>query len=407
MNKVLFIADIGSFYRTGGGYTYAKSLLQILDINTGFQIDAVLYQSPKDRKTVSKTVDQLKLGSLTNVHIFDFFDYGIGKPWVDLRAALIVWRLLRRKKYDLIIIDQPNFVARFVKEIPIICMFHGKSLFLDEKLSWRNPRSSLILRWQRLALKLIYRRFLEDGNQYCPMFNSKDTLNKLALEFNIPSNQNNVLANLVTGLPLDTNLFCPDILLRKKLRDENNIKEDEIVILYISNFVSASKRSYLAPKLLGHLVNKKNIRMIFIGAGNRKNSSELEKFCASASNVIRILEIAPELVPGWLIMADINLSFSNQETFGYTVVEGMSCGLPSVIFSLGALSEQIIHLENGLSVQTGDEFIDMLTTLVGDPELRTRLGKSARNASVTKYSYFAWGKRFSEVVEMSLAKSHH
>ena len=45
--------------------------------------------------------------------------------------------------------------------------------------------------------------------------------------------------------------------------------------------------------------------------------------------------------------ADVFVTPSLQESFGYTACEAMACGTPVVAFPVGGLREQITHLENG------------------------------------------------------------
>ena len=46
-------------------------------------------------------------------------------------------------------------------------------------------------------------------------------------------------------------------------------------------------------------------------------------------------------------LADVYVTPSLQESFGFTVCEAMSCGTPTVAFPVGGIKEQIIHKKNG------------------------------------------------------------
>lgn len=51
--------------------------------------------------------------------------------------------------------------------------------------------------------------------------------------------------------------------------------------------------------------------------------------------------------------ADVVVSFSRGETFGLTLVEGQSCGTPSIVYANTALNE-IVTDQSGFKVETGD-----------------------------------------------------
>ena len=46
-------------------------------------------------------------------------------------------------------------------------------------------------------------------------------------------------------------------------------------------------------------------------------------------------------------MADVYVTPSLQESFGFTVCEAMSCGTPVVAFPVGGILDQIHHKKNG------------------------------------------------------------
>ena len=53
-------------------------------------------------------------------------------------------------------------------------------------------------------------------------------------------------------------------------------------------------------------------------------------------------------------IADVYVSPSRQESFGYTVCEAMACGAPVVAFEVGGIKDQIIHKENGYMAKERD-----------------------------------------------------
>jgi len=71
------------------------------------------------------------------------------------------------------------------------------------------------------------------------------------------------------------------------------------------------------------------------------------------------------------------------EPFGQVVVEGMAAGLPVIAADSGGPAEVIDHEVNGLLYPPGDSaaLAQAMRRLMGDPDLRARLGRAARDES--------------------------
>jgi glycosyltransferase involved in cell wall biosynthesis len=78
--------------------------------------------------------------------------------------------------------------------------------------------------------------------------------------------------------------------------------------------------------------------------------------------------------------ADIFVHPSWAEAFPYVILEAMSAGLPILASDVGGIAEAVIDGESGLLVPSGERRAlgDALRTLLGDAELRSRLGTAAR-----------------------------
>jgi glycosyltransferase involved in cell wall biosynthesis len=71
---------------------------------------------------------------------------------------------------------------------------------------------------------------------------------------------------------------------------------------------------------------------------------------------------------------------SETETFGNVVVEAAASGLPAVVASRGAAHEHVVDGETGLVIDGADprSLAGALLALLGDPERRERMGRTAR-----------------------------
>jgi glycosyltransferase involved in cell wall biosynthesis len=91
----------------------------------------------------------------------------------------------------------------------------------------------------------------------------------------------------------------------------------------------------------------------------------------------------------------------NRWKFYMKVVQYMAVGLPVVAQRMGSNPEVIQHGVNGFLVETQDEWYEALKTLVGDKELRRRMGTAARATAVDQYSTRAQMARVAEVFDRS------
>jgi glycosyltransferase involved in cell wall biosynthesis len=74
---------------------------------------------------------------------------------------------------------------------------------------------------------------------------------------------------------------------------------------------------------------------------------------------------------------------------GFKAIEFMACGVPVVAAAVGANRDIITDGVDGFLASTDDEWVEKLARLVRDPELRRRMGASARRAIEERFSLTA------------------
>lgn len=77
----------------------------------------------------------------------------------------------------------------------------------------------------------------------------------------------------------------------------------------------------------------------------------------------------------------------NNEGLGMVFIEAQACGTPVVVARSGGAAEGVVDGETGLVFPPGDEaqLSDRLLTLLGNPDLRKRMGEAARAHVVTNF----------------------
>jgi glycosyltransferase involved in cell wall biosynthesis len=76
------------------------------------------------------------------------------------------------------------------------------------------------------------------------------------------------------------------------------------------------------------------------------------------------------------------------ETFGLTIAEAMSVGVPVIATNLGPRNEMIQNGINGFLYENGNstEFIDKVNILTENKELRNKMGTAAKEEYNRKYT---------------------
>ena len=71
---------------------------------------------------------------------------------------------------------------------------------------------------------------------------------------------------------------------------------------------------------------------------------------------------------------------------GYKLIQYMACGKPVVASPVGVNAEIVRHGENGFLATTTDEWIEALSNLLEDPQLRFSMGQAGRSMVESEYS---------------------
>lgn len=92
-----------------------------------------------------------------------------------------------------------------------------------------------------------------------------------------------------------------------------------------------------------------------------------------------------------------------QEPFGMVNVEAQACGLPVVASAVGGIPDVVQHEVNGLLVPPGDplSLAHALLRLIGDGQLRARLGKTAQETSA-QYDWGLLGRKLDRIYDLAL-----
>ena len=181
---------------------------------------------------------------------------------------------------------------------------------------------------------------------------------------------------------------------RARVRGELGLAEDRFVLLLVGNNLRL-KGGRSAFHVLERL--PESAALVIVGDNSRRSIPELESVAARLETAGRLFFVGQrEEVWRYYGAADALLFPSLYESFGLVLLEGMGAGLPAVTARTVALADELIREgENGFLVERPwdvDGMVQRVERLMRDPELRRRVGRSAR-ATVEPYTWERYAAR--------------
>lgn len=183
-------------------------------------------------------------------------------------------------------------------------------------------------------------------------------------------------------LGVDPALFSPQ---RKTELDLLKGKENKIKIFFTGRLSPDKDLNLLIDCFKSINQMRKDVCFVIVGSGPLddyvdKNIQGLE--------IVRSYEIPQEELARIYASCDIFVTASRTETFGLTVLEAMSSGLPVVAPNEGGVTETVIDQVTGFLYKPLDrqDFINKINHLCENPELRIKMGKAGRERAL-EYSW--------------------
>ena len=189
----------------------------------------------------------------------------------------------------------------------------------------------------------------------------------------------------------DTKKFHPDNRIRRQMREELGIMDDEALLVSVC-YLKAIKRVDIQLDACA-LLKKRGLRFRLIVAGDGPMRHTLEQQAAQ-------LELTPDTVtflghysqPQRLFQAaDLTLLSTEGEAFGLVLAEAMACGVPIVGTRSGGMPEIVTNGENGWLAEPNDpdSFACAIERLIQDRKELERMRITARRYAVEKFEVSA------------------
>ncbi len=147
----------------------------------------------------------------------------------------------------------------------------------------------------------------------------------------------------------------------------------------------------------------RDFRIDIIGKGQERYEEDLRKKIEEyglGPKVILKGMVPQEDLPEHYRQADIAVAPSLKETFGITLIEAMSSGLPVVASGVEAIPENIEDGVDGMLVkpENPDVLAGAVISLMDDREKRLRMGRAAREKAVRDFSLQKFISKLEEIL---------
>lgn len=298
--------------------------------------------------------------------------YGSGniikKAWILFKSLFIRWGDLQRaKNFDLIFIQREAlllgssfFEKQFYKKSKVVFDFDDSIWLLDT--SPENKKFEFLKNPDKTKINIQHAHAVIAGNQF---------LADYARQFN-----KNVFLIPTT---IDTEFHKPV----KKERVLDYARTGNKIVIGWSGSITTIKHFEIAVPALKKLMAKypNQLEIHVIGQGNYVNPelSVVSKNWSSQTEVTDLNEFDIGIMP-----------LPNDEWVkgkcGLKGLSYMACGVATVMSQVGVNPEIISHGENGYLAETEADWVNYLSLLIENHELRSKLAGAGRKTVVDKYS---------------------
>ena len=189
---------------------------------------------------------------------------------------------------------------------------------------------------------------------------------------------------------VDTKKFDPQKVDRTIIRDEFNVKENEILIGMIARFSEGKGHEEFlsAANELNKYYN--HLKFIIVGEASRgeDNYEKKIKSLAQEYNLKNLIFSGFRSdIPQILNSMDIFAFPSHSEAFGVALIEAMAMEKPSVCTNSDGILDICIDNETGFlfEKQNSKDLADKIKLLIDSKELRSQFGKAARQRVLERF----------------------
>lgn len=217
----------------------------------------------------------------------------------------------------------------------------------------------------------------------------------------ISRNKSKVLGDKGSISGVDVNKFTPDIVVRKKYRQELKYSGRDAVFLFLGRLNSDKGIIDLAQAFSLLQNEASNVKLLFIGFDEENLLPKIKEIVGNDNLKFYGPTDAPEKL---LQVGDVLCLPSYREGFGTTVIEGSILQLPIICSDTYGLKETIIDNKTGLRHQVKDvqSIYIQMKKLANDPALRLEMGLAGREYVLNNFNALKISEKWLEYYQKLL-----
>ena len=292
----------------------------------------------------------------------------------DFRALYVLMKLCRRERIDILLSVTPK-AALLTALAGFLCCVRYRIHFFTGQV-WTNmtgAKKKLLMMFDKMVV-LLDTGILADGHS------QKDYL--IDTKIVAPSKITVLGSGSVSGV--NTERFMPNEKGKKGVRDELNIKEEELVFIFVGRITKDKGIDELLEAFKRLNAKKHNSKLLLVGY----DEGEYIKKVSSLPNK-NIIFVPPTPTPErYLQAADVFCCPSYREGFGLSVIEASSTELPVICSDAYGIMDAMVENVTGLRcrVKDVDSLYNCMLTLSENCQLRLGLGKNGRKRVLEEFT---------------------
>ncbi|NOT01700.1 MAG: glycosyltransferase family 4 protein [Phycisphaerales bacterium] len=297
------------------------------------------------------------------------------RPVMEWRCLRELTTLFRRERFDIVHThsSKAGILGRWAAHragVPVIVhTIHGMSFN----------------RTQRAATRWMYRVLERRAGRVTTAFISvADAMTRQAVEAGVGPPEK--FTTIYSGM--DTAAYEPSAERRRAIRDEWGVRDDEIVVGTVARLFRNKGYDEIVRAMPSAVGRCAGLRFVWVGDGPDRDRYVEELRQMGFSDRVRLTGLVrPEGIPALVAGFDILLHASRWEGLPRALVQGLLMEVPGVAFDNDGAPEVIRDGETGVLAPFGDvrALSDGIVRLVGDSELRRRMGSAGRRLCLERF----------------------
>ncbi len=296
--------------------------------------------------------------------------------WRDLKALVQLVLIFHREKFDLVHSIMPKtgllaMLAGWLASVPCrIHTFTGQ-VWVNE----RGPSRAMLKFFDRLIVLFATHIIVDSPSQRTFLESEKI----------IPRGKAIVIGQgSICGV--NAARFHADPALRKSVRTELNINDDQVMILYLGRLNKDKGILDLAYAFKKIAADREAV-LVLVGNEEDVSFFRVQEICAGLSSLLRKVDFT-ETPERYMVAADIFCLPSYREGFGQVIIEAAACGVPAVASRIYGITDAVDEGKTGVLFPAGDVEIlgETLLKLINDPILRMQLGRQAHERALAHFN---------------------